>query len=316
MASIRKLGKLWQAQVARQGVRTSKTFPTKLEAKDWAARQEYQILKGEGVYGPGNVGNLLDRYAREVSPTKRGGRWEMLRLENMAKLPLGSVMVKSVQPSDIAAWRDERLTQVSPGTVIREMNLLAAVFTRARKEWGVLPKSPMVGVAKPKAPPPRERLITDQEVAGILAVAGDRVGSISWRVGQAFLFAMQSAMRAGEICALRPDDVKVAVAQLHETKNGKPREVPLSSEALTIWGGLPDGHFNLTPRQLETNFRRIRKDAGLEGFVFHDTRHTAITRLAPKVHVLALAKIVGHSDPKELMTYYDETAENLAKLLG
>ena len=49
---------------------------------------------------------------------------------------------------------------------------------------------------------------------------------------------------------------------------------------------------------------------------FHDTRHEAITRLAKRLDVLELARVVGHRDPRSLMIYYNETAEQLAKKLG
>lgn len=49
---------------------------------------------------------------------------------------------------------------------------------------------------------------------------------------------------------------------------------------------------------------------------FHDTRHEAITRLAKRLDVLELARMVGHRDPRSLMIYYNETAEQLAKKLG
>lgn len=45
---------------------------------------------------------------------------------------------------------------------------------------------------------------------------------------------------------------------------------------------------------------------------FHDTRHEAITRLAKKLHVLDLARMVGHSDIRQLHTYYNETAADIA----
>ncbi len=38
--------------------------------------------------------------------------------------------------------------------------------------------------------------------------------------------------------------------------------------------------------------------------------------LARKLDVLPLARMVGHTDLKMLMTYYNESAEDLAKRLG
>ena len=48
---------------------------------------------------------------------------------------------------------------------------------------------------------------------------------------------------------------------------------------------------------------------------FHDTRHEALTRLAKKLHVLDLARMVGHKDPRSLMIYYNATATEIANRL-
>jgi len=49
---------------------------------------------------------------------------------------------------------------------------------------------------------------------------------------------------------------------------------------------------------------------------FHDTRHEALTRIARKLDVLDLARMVGHRDARSLMIYYNATAEEIAQRLG
>lgn len=76
MASFKKLqtGK-WQAQVAMQGIRKSKSFEKRVDAKDWAARQEFLIRAGEVSGSIETMHDAMLRYAREVSPPKRGANW-------------------------------------------------------------------------------------------------------------------------------------------------------------------------------------------------------------------------------------------------
>jgi len=74
--------------------------------------------------------------------------------------------------------------------------------------------------------------------------------------------------------------------------------------------------FDMTPRQLDANWRRLRSKAKVEGLTFHDARHAAITQLAQRVEVMDLARIVGHTDLKMLLTYYNRSAEDIASLLG
>jgi integrase len=99
------------------------------------------------------------------------------------------------------------------------------------------------------------------------------------------------------------------------TKNGLPRQVPLSPRALEIWAMVPEG-FGVESATVDALFRVARdKRTKIEGLTFHDTRHEAITRLAKKLHVLDLARMVGHQDIKQLMTYYNETADDIAAKL-
>jgi len=137
-------------------------------------------------------------------------------------------------------------------------------------------------------------------------------------VGAAFLFAIETGMRAGEICALTRTNVHGAVAHLPKTKNGTKRDVPLSSCARQILDTLPEAEtvFGLQSSVLDTLFRRAREQCSIEDLKFHYTRHEAITRLARHLNVLELARMVGHKNLNELQTYYNETAEALAKKLG
>jgi integrase len=47
----------------------------------------------------------------------------------------------------------------------------------------------------------------------------------------------------------------------------------------------------------------------------HDTRHEGVSRLAKKLTMMDLAKMVGHRDPRSLMIYYEPSAEELAAKL-
>lgn len=319
MASIRKHGKGYRVEVDRQGVRRSKVLATRQAAKDWAARAEYEILNGDQVAAALTLGALFDRYAREVSPKKRGERWEVIRLAKLGRDPLALLMLGDMQPRHFADWRDRRLAEVAPASVIREMQLMSSVLTTARRDWGLIAANPLSDVPKPAKPAPRDRLPTPAEIERMQHSAGADLTRATARAFHAFRFAMATAMRAGEIAGLEWDRVDLArrVARLVRTKNGRARDVPLSSEAIRLIEALPhdDPVFGLTSRQLDVLFRKLRDRAGVEGLTFHDSRHHAITMLARKLDVLALARMVGHSDLRQLQTYYNESAEELARRL-
>jgi integrase len=320
MASLRQTKSGWRAEVFRRGIRRSKTFPSKQEAKDWAARTEWEILNRKALDAKLSLGDVFDRYAREVSPTKRGARWEQIRLERFQRDPIAKVKLPDLTPDLFGRWRDKRLREVSPGTVIRELQIMSAVMTAARREWGLIDANPLSDVRKPAKPPARDRLPTADEVERMAFVAGDDLSKATARAFHAFRFAMETAMRAGEICHLTRanTDLGRRVARLEMTKNGRPRDVPLSSAAVALIEALPEADpvFGLDSRQLDALFRKVRDRAGVTGLTFHDSRAAAIVALSKKVDVLTLARIVGHTDIKMLMVYYREDAASIAGRLG
>ncbi|MGI3168445.1 tyrosine-type recombinase/integrase [Pseudooceanicola sp. C21-150M6] len=320
MASIIKHGKKWRALIDRKGVRKSRVFASKQEARDWANSEEAAILGGAGASSKAVLRDVLDRYAREVSPAKKGYRWEAIRLEKIGKGDLGDKRMCDIKPEDIAKWREDRLKEVAPGSVIREMTLLSSVFSVARREWGMLDKSPMKGVRRPAQPPRRDRLVTADELDRLRLVAGDDLTHARARAFHAFLFAIETGMRAGEIVGLTVGNVDYSarVAHLPRTKNGDPRDVPLSSEAVRLLRALPpaDPLFAITSRDLDASWRAVRDRAGIEGLTFHDSRACAATQLSKKLNPLELARMLGHRDLNMLIKhYYRETAESIARRL-
>lgn len=342
MASISKEKTGWRVQIAIQGVRESRTLPTKGEAVAWAAQRETEIRqdKATGVQRGRTVDEAFRRYEKEVSVHKRGHDKEAIRLAAIGRMLVDGVPLKDwkladVTPEVLGKWRDGRLKgteekdfadKVLGSSVNRDLNLLSHVFTSAAKEWKWITKSPTRDVRRPGDPPPRDRLYTQDEIERLCAALGidvdqsEPVETTTQRVGIAFLFAIETAMRAGEICGLKPGHINGRVATLPQTKNGTKRDVPLSSRAVALLKLLPAPEeggtmFDVTPASLDALFRKARGRAMVEDATFHDTRHLAITRLAKKLHVLDLARMTGHRDLKKLQIYYNESAEDMAARL-
>jgi integrase len=329
MATFRKKGNGWEAAVCRKGIRQSKTFNTKSEATFWAASIEQEILSGKRGDIPNKTfGELLQRYAEKVSPTKRGAEWEVHRINAFLRDPISTVMLCDLSANHFSDWRDRRLLSVSAGSVLREINILSHALNTAIRDWGWLKVNPLSGIRRPPEPLPRGRLITDIEIERLLLALGYdhdvRPVGVSARVGAAMLFAIETAMRAGEIACLTWDrvDIEKRTAKLIETKNGMKRDVPLSMEAIRIINQLRNDTesdlgniFGLTTRQIDVNFRKAKSRAMVDDLHFHDTRHLAITRLSKKLDVLSLARMVGHKDLRQLQIYFNLSAEDMAKNL-
>jgi len=221
-------------------------------------------------------------------------------------------------------WRDARLKQVKPATAAREMNLMRSVLEVARRDWHWIRANPMQDVRWPKVPKGRKRRLSADEVSSIseaFGVAGALCAdTATQRVGLAFLFALETAMRSGEICALMWPHVHLSsqFITLPKTKNGDAREVALSKRATEILRALPKGDgpvFGLDDAMRDALWRKTRP-AAHKDIHFHDTRAEAIWRLSKKLDVLQLARMIGHRDIKSLMIYFDESAADMAKRLG
>lgn len=341
MASFTKRGTTWRAQVSLMGVRKTKTFETKAYAKAWAAMIEDEVRSNERGDVPPNktFGDLLLRYAKEVSPSKKAGDFEVLRIKALVREDaLAQVALTNLSETDIAAWRDRRLKQVSVGSVLREWNIFSSACTTARKEWKWLRKNPFVDVKRPAIPTPRSRTITPEEVDALLVCMGaDRnqtPTTMTARVGFAFLFALETAMRSGEVCALNWADVsdKTVIVRGEAERAGKSgmRVVPLTTEARRILSLMPSGLreegdentsdsvFEVEPTLIDALFRKAKLRAGLGDLRFHDARRTALTKLAKKLeNPMDLAKVSGHKDLRILLSvYYQPNMDEMADRIG
>ena len=76
-----------------------------------------------------------------------------------------------------------------------------------------------------------------------------------------------------------------------------------------------DGWFGRSGKRLAHPLTMRKAGLADADLHFHDTRHEGITRLAAVLGVLELARAVGHRDLRMLQTYYNESAEDIAKKL-
>ncbi len=325
MASIRKRGKKWLAEVRLKSGYTAKSFDSKLKAQAWAVSQEQEMGRNAGLVRGKTLADAFLRYAGEVSPTKKGQRWELIRLNKLCRADFASVLLTDLRTEDINQWKDSELKRIKSSSVNRELNLIASVIEIARKQWKWIENNPVRDVDRPKNPSPRDRRISELEIERILDALGytdtDKVVTQRQEIAVAFLFALETAMRQGEIWGLDwcNVDLKNRFVTLPETKNGSKRDVPLSLRAVSLLEKLPPKSkgrvFQYNQQSSGTIFRRALKLAEVDSLTFHDTRHEALTRLARKLDVLDLARMVGHRDPRSLMIYYNATASEIAQRL-
>lgn len=302
-------------QIRRRGFPAQyRTFPTKAEAVAWGYEAERGALAGR-MPTKATLGDAFRKYAKEVSPKKRGARWEEVRLAALGRATMAAKALSRLTEADIAGWRDARLLAVSGASVRREMNLIQSVLEIARKEWRWIDRNPIADVRKPASPPARRRGVPAEAMEAICA---NLTGPIGREVARAFRLSLETGMRAGEILSLDWSrvDLDQRTASLARSKNGEAREVPLSAAALAILGTAGRGRvFSVSSASLDRLFRKARDKTPFRDVHFHDARSEAITRMAKKLDVLELARVIGHRDIRSLMFYYRATASELAAKL-
>ena len=340
MATFKKRGRSWQAQICKEGYRQAKSFKTKVEAEAWARQIEGEMDRGAFVSRKEaentTLSEALDRYEKEVLPEKKGARQEKQRVKAWKEISLANRSLASIQGKDIAAYRDKRAVDgASPNTIRLELALISHLFTVAVKEWGMGGLvNPVQQIRKPKLPHGRDRRLRPGELDRILSASG------SPSLSAIVLFAIETAMRRSEIAGMTWDrvDLKKKTVSLHDTKNGDKRIVPLSPEAVRILSALPrriDGEvWGMEPDSITQAFlravdrakdayekecqeKKVKPDPGyLVDLTFHDLRHEATSRFFEKgLNPMQVAAITGHKTLQMLKRYTHLKAEDLAELL-
>ncbi|MEO5860224.1 MAG: site-specific integrase [Pyrinomonadaceae bacterium] len=166
----------------------------------------------------------------------------------------------------------------------------------------------------------RTRILSLDEEAKLLAQCGPK----SWRehLGPIIIFAVETALRRGEIMSLQWSSVDLSRRQIRvESQNSKTlksRLVPLSARACSVLAELWQ-YSRPRPSALvfgDADFRKafIRAcgKAKLTDMHFHDLRHTAITRWLEKGISPAIAmKASGHSQMRTFLRYVNQSNDSV-----
>ena len=308
----------------------ARTFDLKTEAQVWAKQIESEMDRGVYVSRTEAEGTTLaealERYLREITPAKKPSTQsrETIRARVIAGASLARRSLASIKGSDIATFIRGRQAEGLGANAIRlDLALLSHVFTVAGSAWGMESLgNPVKRIRgqRPKLPGGRTRRLVDDEYQRLVeAASGDQGGQI----GPLITWAIETAMRRGEIAAMRWEhlDRKARVLLIPETKTGTPRRVPLSVAALAVLDGLPrriDGRvWGMRPDSISQAFERVCGAAGIEGLTFHDLRHEATSRLFEKgLNPMQVAAITGHKTLQMLKRYTHLRAEDLVGMLG
>ncbi len=326
MATIRKRGSSWQAQVRREGYPPlSRTFASKAYAAAWARDQERAIDRAELPASNRELkgmllADLLRRYSEVVTPAKRGAEPEQYRIGTLLAHGLARLALNKLSPAAIAQYRDDRLKIVQPGSVRRELAILHHCLELARREWGIpLTSNPVQRITLPETAKARDRRLEGNEGE---CLASALTTTTVWYLRPLITLAIETGMRRGELLSIRWQDVDMSARTIRilKTKNGHPRTIPLTPKAVEILASmarLDERVFPVTANAVRLAWERLRRRAGLEDLRLHDLRHEAVSRFFEYgLTVPEVALISGHRDPRMLSRYTHLRPEKVAEKLA
>ncbi len=322
MASIKerkdKNGKtIYQVQIRMKGCPPQHgSFKRKTDADRWIQQTEAAIREGRHFKTTEakkhTLGELIDRYIRDVLPLKKGAEQRQGAQLKWWKQQLGNYLLSDISPSRIAEQRDLLLKGItkrgslrSPSTVVRYMAALSHAFSIAIKEWEWIEDSPMRKVAKPREPRGRIRFLDDEERVRLLESCQTSSNTYLYLI---VVLALSNGMRQAEILNLKWSDVDLEKGRiiLYETKNGEVRQVPISGLSLELLkqrdkvrridtNYLFPGKIPNKPIDIRSAWDSAIKRADISNFKFHDLRHSCASYLAMNGASLAeIAEVLGH----------------------
>lgn len=347
--SIKKEGNSWyfvielgKDQLTGKRIQKKKRgFKTKKEAQNAFAETLNEINKGTYVQ-PSKVLYkdflnewFIDKKTKIMPSTYSTYKW---LIEKYIIAYLGNVELSKLTPMIIQKFYNDLSNDgnIVPENIIKIHSLINSSLKRAER-WGILSRNVATLVDPPKSVKKEVEVWTVEEVKKFLGIA------VHDRLYIAFLLAVTTGMRQGEILGLRWKDINsvdksISVIQTlsHDGKTLKAgsktkagtRKIHLPYETLQYL----EKHKRITdiekeqnsplyadndlivctsigtpviPRNLMRTFYRLIKSADLKKIRFHDIRHTHATLLLMQgVNPKIVAERLGHVDIRLTLDTY------------
>jgi integrase len=274
------------------------------KARDAAVTLYAQVKLGQDPAGQKQEGRVralqtfdavleafLKRQKRRLRPRSytECERYLMQHFKPFHGLPAGSLNRQA-----IAARISAIATDSGPVAADKARSWLSAFYSWAMRE-GLSETNPVIGSNRPSEPNPRDRVLSDEELAEIWHALGDT------QFGDIARLLILTGLRRNEVGWLGWSEVDIANAMLRlpaeRVKNGVPHTAHLSDKALTIIKAHPKrlhrdllfgegrggyrgwGHSKQRLDQRIADARKASKAKPMPPWTLHDLRRTVATRL-------------------------------------
>jgi integrase len=324
---IRKRGSSYEASVwvARDNRRIRKTFPSLREAKAWRAATGVAVNAGTVCASSsttlGQAWNEWLEGARSgLIRTRSGDRYKPSALHGYEQSMTNRVLAKLADEKVYKLTRqqlqeladDLHREGLDPSTIRNTLMPVRALYRRCLQR-GQLAVNPTASLALPAVRGKRDRIVTPEESARLLAALPEAL----WAT------ALYAGLRRGELMALRFEDVDFEKGLIRVERSYDPRShgfvepksrsgrrtVPLASVLRQYLAQAKLSRVDRTGLIFSENGERVFDDRKvalqaqacwqkhkLEPITLHECRHTlASLMIRAGVNVKALASYMGHA---------------------
>jgi integrase len=234
------------------------------------------------------LGATADRYLQVKQRTWRRSTFlSATRYLESHWAPFRKHALGAITRRDIAVRQEELIVQNGPSAAARASDWLSALYSWAVGQ-GLCDVNPVAGVTSPEVNAPRERVLTDRELAAVWNCAGD--GDF----GDIVKLLILVGARRSEIGELQFSEVDfdsgVLALPPERTKNGRTLQLPLPEMALAIlrarprrsefvFGDRDKGFTNWSVATKKLRARIAETSVHAAPFRLHDLRRTMRTNL-------------------------------------
>ena len=228
---------IWWVSITFNGKRIRRSTETSSLPLAKAVEAKLRIDLVEGKYFDKYEGerktfnDLMDRFMKEHAPKVS----ENMRINYKVSRQhlsdfFGDTVLAEITVKKINAYKQARKEAGggAPG-INRSLAMLSKAFNIAVKEWEWAGENPVLKVSKEKENPGRDRWLTENEEKTLLD------GCPQW-LREIVLFDLYTGLRQDELLSLQWSKVNLfnKTVVIQESKNGKPRTIPLTQIAVDI----------------------------------------------------------------------------------
>jgi integrase len=265
---------------------------------------------------------LLSLFVKEEYPpwskiNKRSWKSDVGHVDVLIR-EFGEMDLDEITPIQIERFKRERQATITrrgkdraPASVNRELEVLSRIFTLAI-EQDVVEVNPCRKVKKLLMDNVRTRYLSVEEEEKLMLGLVGRLAHLR----PIIIVAIDTGLRRRELLSLEKEqvDFNLDVINVKRTKSGKGRTVPMTPRVRETLKCLcedgdskyvfPNSETGKAITDVKHSFTSAVSDAGIEGFTFHDLRHTFGTRLAASgADVVKIRELMGHASITTTMRY-------------